>query len=208
MQQLSTEPARQAVLRAVLNASPDKLPVDIYANDKCVAGRRVQEVRIFGRRSYCISVVRPIRETGRIPAFRPAARGSLPNRGGRARHDGRGYLRVAENGHRMSEIYRLHPCAGRTSRRPFANLARTRPLGCAVDGTRLFRSVCFTEHTRYARLEPGTYLFRIRPTGSTQTGFITQEYTLERGVAYTLYAIGLTDGLPPLETVLVEDGFY
>jgi hypothetical protein len=112
----------------------------------------------------------------------------------------------------IPEIYRLYT----RMRRPnlaalrFVNLAQDAPAleFAPVDGTRLFRSVCFTEHTRYARLEPGAYLFRIRPTGSTQTGFITQEYTLERGVAYTLYAIGLTDGLPPLETVLVEDGFY
>jgi hypothetical protein len=77
-----------------------------------------------------------------------------------------------------------------------------------LDGTRLFQGVAFTEHSRYARVDPGTYAFRLRPSGSNVPGVVTPEYTLQRGTVYTLYAVGLVDELPPLETVISTDGMY
>lgn len=201
-----------------LNASPDKLPVDIYANDKCVASRvcygEVTDYFSVTPCSYCISVYPSNsgnwKETALPPP--PLVEACLSVTAGTVMT-----IAIVCTSPKTAilvipEIYRLYT----RMRRPnlaalrFVNLVQDAPAleFAPVDGTRLFRSVCFTEHTRYARLEPGTYLFRIRPTGSTQSGFITQEYTLERGVAYTLYAIGLTSGLPPLDTILVEDGFY
>lgn len=201
-----------------LNASPDMLPVDIYANDKCVAGHvqygQVTDYFSVTPCSYCIRVFPSksgnYKEPGLPPP--PLAEATLTVTAGTVMT-----LAIVGSAPKtcllvIPEIYRLYA----RMRRPnlaalrFVNLVQDAPAleFAPVDGTRLFRSVCFTEHTRYARLEPGDYMFRIRPTGSTQSGFITSEYTLERGVAYTLYAVGLTDGLPPLDTILVQDGSY
>lgn len=76
------------------------------------------------------------------------------------------------------------------------------------DGAALFRGTAFCAHTRYQRLDPGTYAFKLRPAGSRQTGVQTPPFTLERGTAYTLYAVGLTEGAPPLTAILSTDGIY
>ncbi|SHH93067.1 protein of unknown function [Sporobacter termitidis DSM 10068] len=92
----------------------------------------------------------------------------------------------------------------------FINLSpNSPPLDVAiVGGTRLFRNVPYTTHTKYTPVDPGTYVFQLRPAGSRQQGVASAPVTLERGTTSTVYALGNVGGTPPLETIATVDGNY
>ena len=77
-----------------------------------------------------------------------------------------------------------------------------------TEGTKLFRNVCYKAHTRYIILDPGTYSFQVKPAGSSQPGLTVPNIVLERGRAYSMYAVGLVGDEPPLETIMAVDGSY
>jgi hypothetical protein len=77
-----------------------------------------------------------------------------------------------------------------------------------TDGVRLFRNVRYKAHTRYIILDPGTYTLQVKPAGSNQMGLTVPNVVLERGRAYSIYAVGLVGGEPPLEAIMVQDGDY
>lgn len=82
------------------------------------------------------------------------------------------------------------------------------PLTVFTADTALFCNVPFKAHTRYRALTAGFRTFRLKPTGSTLPGMTTPEFILENGMAYTLYAIGLSGADTPLTTILLPDGRY
>ncbi|MFC4540603.1 DUF4397 domain-containing protein [Halosolutus amylolyticus] len=59
----------------------------------------------------------------------------------------------------------------------------------------LFEDVSFTESTDYVPVPAGDYTLSVRPAGDPETVVATFDVTLERGVAYTGYAIGYLE--PP-----------
>jgi hypothetical protein len=92
----------------------------------------------------------------------------------------------------------------------FVNLSpNAPPLDVAyAGGTKLFRNVPYTAHTRYVPVEPGTYEFQLKPAGTNQPGTATQPVNLALCTATTVYAVGLVGGTPPLEAIASVDGNY
>ncbi len=92
----------------------------------------------------------------------------------------------------------------------FVNLSPNAPVldVAFAGGTVLFRSVAYRAHTRYVPVEPGIYGFQLRPAGSSMTGLTMPISTFEQGKAYSVYAVGLVGGTPPLETIVSVDGNY
>lgn len=86
----------------------------------------------------------------------------------------------------------------------FANLSPTSiPINVTIeDGATLFSGVGYPQVTDFEPIAPGTYTIELREPNENQ--IITSEsLTLESLRAYTIYAIGLAEGEPP-----VEIGFY
>ena len=92
----------------------------------------------------------------------------------------------------------------------FVNLSpNSPPLDVAfAGGARLFQNVRYTARTRYVPIDPGTYVFQLRPSGAFQQGLLMEPVTFDRGLSYTIYAVGNAGGVPPLELISSTDGSY
>jgi len=81
-----------------------------------------------------------------------------------------------------------------------ARLVHAAPDAPAVDvyadDTLLFEDVSFTDSTDYVPVPAGQYTLSVRPAGGTEA-VASFDATLERGTAYTAYAIGYLE--PPTE---------
>jgi hypothetical protein len=223
-----------------LHASPDMLPVDVYANDKLVVSGltylQITDYFMVTPCDYCIKVYPAIKSKGKGDNFfedDDAAKGkpygmykSQPAEECRCPlteaclvlgvhctmtvalvcpQPVTGLLAIQEHFDAYKNLRNPNQAAIR-----FVNLASDAPPLDVTwqDGTVLFRGVAFSEHTRYVRVDPGTYAFKLKPTGSNQPGITTSNFTLERGIVYTLYAVGLVEGTPPLEAIISTDGLY
>lgn len=199
-----------------LHASPGTQPVDVYANGELVASdlryKQTAGYYVVAPGQYCIQI---------LPS-------GLMNKSGKGECClTEALINICPNSSLTIAIICAAPelgllgvseiiSTGRLMKNPcrtyirFVNLSpNAPPLDLTwFDGTRLFQAVPFRAHTRYKPIDVGTYKFKLKPTGSTQPGIVTQEYTFEKGTAYTLYATGLIGGAPPLETVLTVDGNY
>lgn len=74
------------------------------------------------------------------------------------------------------------------------------------DGTVLFRDVGYREVTDYIEVNPGTYTLQARPTGTDQVVLYVPNVTLKQDRFYTVYAVGLAGGNPPLQVLIPLDG--
>lgn len=74
------------------------------------------------------------------------------------------------------------------------------------DGNRLFNNVGYPGVTGYVLLDPGTYVFEIRIAGTNQMVLYVPNITLIPNRFYSVYAIGLSGGNPPLQVVIPLDG--
>jgi len=74
------------------------------------------------------------------------------------------------------------------------------------DGTRLFSNVGYRQTGSYVPLRPGVYIFRIFPAGTQQTVLYVPNIRLRPNRFYTIYAIGLAGGTPPLQVLIPLDG--
>ena len=87
----------------------------------------------------------------------------------------------------------------------FAHLS---PNNTAIDvklnGQKVFTCVPYWNATSTIGLYTGAYTIELLPCGS-QTPFYTMRSTNIGAGAYTLYAIGLLDGSPPFQTILLKD---
>ena len=68
-----------------------------------------------------------------------------------------------------------------------------------ADDEVLFENVAFTDATDYVPVPAGSYTLSVRPTGDPETTVASFDVTLERGMAYTGYAIGYLE--PPADTM-------
>ncbi|MGF7059090.1 hypothetical protein HNR33_002770 [Brassicibacter mesophilus] len=74
------------------------------------------------------------------------------------------------------------------------------------DGTTLFRNVGFKEVTRYIPVDPGTYTLEVFPAGTNRRVLYVPNVTLKGNRFYTVYAVGLAGGRPPLQVLIPLDG--
>ncbi|RKD30542.1 DUF4397 domain-containing protein [Thermohalobacter berrensis] len=74
------------------------------------------------------------------------------------------------------------------------------------DGTTLFRNVGYRQATNYIPVTPGTYTLEAYPTGADQRVLYVPNMTLKPNRFYTVYAVGLAEGEPPLQVLIPLDG--
>ena len=188
----------------VLHASPDAPPVDIYVNNNLVASNLAYQgftpyLSLFTGR-YNIKVfaagtrTNPVINTNvNIPPnsiFTVAAVGKLRDIS---------LLPILEP--------RMRIPSGRLNVR-FAHLSPDAPrvdvrLG---DGTMLFSNVAFKEVTNYLLVNPGTYTFQVFLAGTNERVLHVPNITLKANRFYTIYAVGLAAGNPPLQVLIPLDG--
>jgi len=191
----------------VLHASPDAPPVDVYANDMLIAqnlafndytnylsvppGNYIVEVFPTGEKVTPVVYSNLTIPTG--SAFTIAAIGNLENIGL----------------YPIPEEY-TPPQNGKYSYVRFVHLSpNAPPVDIALpNGTQLFEDVEYEEYTNYMRVNPATYTFEVKPTGSNDIVLSVPDVTLEAGKIYTAYATGLVDGEPPLGALLTIDNQY
>lgn len=73
------------------------------------------------------------------------------------------------------------------------------------DGTKVFNNVAYTFITNYACIEPGTYSFQVVPTGTSNVALTLPNIPLQANTYYTIYALGLNGGNPPLGAIVVTE---
>ncbi|HOQ99840.1 MAG TPA: DUF4397 domain-containing protein [Anaerolineae bacterium] len=89
-------------------------------------------------------------------------------------------------------------------------LVNASPNAPAVDvavagGPVLFSSVPFKGAAGYASVSVGTYTLEVREVGSGRVLLTVPDVTFDNCTVYTLFAVGLLDGDPPLEVVSAVD---
>ncbi len=90
----------------------------------------------------------------------------------------------------------------------FVNLSPNAP---AVDveiqgGNIIFGNITYTGITQYIPINPGTYTFSLKISGTGQRILYVPNIRLESGRFYTIYAIGVVAGTPPLQVLIPLDG--
>jgi hypothetical protein len=74
-----------------------------------------------------------------------------------------------------------------------------------TDGTTLFDSVAFKEVGDYIEAPAGTLDLQVRDETGTAIVLTLEIVTLEDGMVYTVYAIGLLNGEPALDALITVD---
>lgn len=188
----------------ILHASPDAPAVDIYANDMLIAQnlsyKSFTEYLSVVPGNYNIRVfpsgntTTPVINTNlNIPAnsiFTVAASGMLSNIG---------LFPISE------PITAIPP--GKLFIR-FVHLSPDAPDVDIVlpDGSVLFSNVGYKGVTNYIPVNPGTYTINVNPAGTDKTVLYVPNITLTSGKFYTIYAVGLVQGPPPLQVLIPLDG--
>lgn len=90
----------------------------------------------------------------------------------------------------------------------FSHLSPTAPSVDITlpDGTILFSDVQFMETMDYISVTPGTYRLQARVAGTSQVVLEVPNITLLPNRFYTVYAVGLPGGNPPLQVLIPLDG--
>ncbi|WP_432405456.1 DUF4397 domain-containing protein [Wukongibacter sp. M2B1] len=73
------------------------------------------------------------------------------------------------------------------------------------DGREIFTNVGYKNFTDYACIPTGTYTFQISPTGTNDIVVTVPNVNLMPNNYYTIYAVGLADGSPPLQAVVASE---
>ncbi len=90
----------------------------------------------------------------------------------------------------------------------FANLVPNSPDMDLVlsDGTRLFEDVTFGMATNYRPITAGTRIFNLLQSVTGARLLYVPNISLAEGRFYTIYAVGLIGGTPPLQVLIPLDG--
>ena len=195
----SRQPITPSYIR-LLHASPNAPAVDIYANGSPLARnlsyRGFTEYLPVPGGTYNIAVFRagqttnPVLTTNiNIPGgsiFTVAAIGLLPNIT---------LLPIEEP--------RLSIPAGKLMLR-FVHLSPNAPnVDLEIQpGGMIFRNVAYKDITQYIPINPATYTFNLKVTGTNQRVLYVPNIRLEAGRFYTIYAIGIVAGNPPLQVLI------
>ncbi len=69
----------------------------------------------------------------------------------------------------------------------------------------LFSGMSFEKKTGYLEVDPMTATLEVRPTGENNAVLAVPNAKIEAGKIYTIIIVGLTQGTPKLEAIVVED---
>ena len=187
----------------ILHAVPDAPNVDVYANDDLIAANLAfgenSEYIEAGPGNYIITIYAA--GTQENPVLRNtltleddgvvtiAAVGTM---------DDLGLLAIPDSDVVID--------AGTTMVR-FVHLSPNAP---AVDvtlptGRLLFGDVAFKQRTPYLFAPPRTYTLQIRLAGSPEVVLTVPDVTFDQNMVYTIYALGLVDGEPGLQALMLAD---
>lgn len=188
----------------ILHASPDAPPVDIYANGNVIA-------RGLAYKGFTEYQQLPEGQYG-ITVF-PAGQTSNPIISTRITIPGRRILTVAAiNPLANIELFTIpDPSMQLDPGKAFVRFVHLSPDTPNVDitspdGTRIFRNVGYRGITNHVPLDAGTYTLEARPTGTEDIALYVPNIYLTPGRAYTVYAVGLLRGNPPLQVLIALDG--
>ena len=77
------------------------------------------------------------------------------------------------------------------------------------DGTRVFSGIGYRQHSNYIPLKPGSYTLLARAADNKGEVLLTiPNIRFAPGAIYSIYAIGLQGGNPPLDALVATDGEY
>lgn len=197
------EPEANSYVR-ILHASPNAPAVDVYANGNPIARnvtyREFTPYLAVQPGSYRVTVFpagqtqNPVIDTNvNIPErsiITAAAIGTLPNIGLLAVPDTPG---TVPQGKVRVRFVHLSPNT--------PNVDITLP-----NGTRLFRNVAYRGITGYTTIDPGVYTLQARPTGTENVALNVPNIRFKPNRFYTVYAVGLSGGRPPLQVLIPLDG--
>lgn len=196
------EETEEAYIR-VLHASPDAPPVDIY-----IDGKKAIDNLAYGMMAGYVSI-----EAGerKIEVF-PAGSTKNPVISAKVPLDADTFTTIAAVG-KLANIEPLVLMDYDTMVPKNSSLIRfvhMSPNAPAVDitlpdGKKLFSNVGFKQVTDYISVNPGNYTLQVRLPGTNTVVLTLPNIKLEGGVPYSVYAIGLAGGMPPLTAVIVED---
>jgi hypothetical protein len=191
----------------LLHASPDAPPVDIYANGNLIARNLAYKqltdyvpvkpgeytVQVFPTGQTTNPVINTKLTVPPMSSFTIAAVGNLAN------------ISLFP----IMEVY-MPMVDKRSSYVRFAHLSPDAPAVDIVlpDGTTLFSNVSYKEVANYLAVSPGNYTLLVKPAGQNQVVLTVPNVKLSPGTIYTIYAVGLLNGNPPLDAVLSVDGDY
>lgn len=188
----------------ILHAVPNAPALDVYANGTPIARnlsyRGFTEYMTLAAGTYNIEIYAAGRRD--TPILRTSI--TLP---------GRSIFTIAAAG--RSPNISLLPIAEPRAMMPpgmvmirFSHLSPNTPgVDIALpDGTILFRDVRFGETTQYIPVVPSTYRLQIRTTGTNRVILDVPNINLAANRYYTVYAIGLQGGQPPLQVLIPLDG--
>ncbi|MTI47814.1 DUF4397 domain-containing protein [Sporosalibacterium faouarense] len=74
------------------------------------------------------------------------------------------------------------------------------------DDNMLFSNVAYKGVTEYKLINPGTYTFNVFAAGTDDRVLYVPNITLKPNRFYTIYAVGLVEGNPPLQVLIPLDG--
>lgn len=186
----------------IMQASPNTPAVDVYANDILIAQnltyKSFSPYSSVSPGNYNIKVystgqkTNPLIDTKTyIPAnnvFNIAIIGMFPNIS---------LLGIPEPN--------SSPNFGRSCIR-FVHLSPNTPaLDITANGTKIFSNVNYKDYTVYACMPAGEYTFQVYPAGGNDILLTISNVQLEPNRYYTIYAVGLTNGLPPLEAIVLSE---
>ena len=74
-----------------------------------------------------------------------------------------------------------------------------------ADGTVVFNNIAYKGVSNYICITPGTYTFTVSPAGGQDIALTVPDVVLDKNTYYTIYAVGLIDGTPNLEAILITE---
>lgn len=188
----------------LLHASPGSPAVDVYANGKLLARGLTYKAFTpylqvaagnYNIKAYPTgNLTRPILNTNLTIEPRTISTLAAINRPGEV-----GLQQVLEPKTQIP--------SGRTMIR-FIHLSPNAP-GVDVtlpDGTKLFSDVTYREVTDYIPVRPGSHTLQLRMTGTDQVVLYVPNIKLKPNRFYSVYAVGLASGTPPLQVLIPLDG--
>ncbi|MCX7773222.1 MAG: DUF4397 domain-containing protein [Clostridia bacterium] len=188
----------------IFHASPNAPAVDVYANGMPLARNlRYRDFTLY-------QTVQP--GTYRVEVY-PAGRRDMPVLATMLTVPPRSIFTIAAIG--MLPNISLLPIAEPKIAVPpgkfllrFSHLSPTAPSVdlTLANGTVLFSNVRYTETTSYIPIPASTYHFQLRLAGTNQVVLEVPNIALAANRLYTIYAIGLPGGQPPLQVVIPLDG--
>lgn len=189
---LGALPVLAEVKVRVVHGSPDAPPIDVQAGNNqaftSVTFKKVTDYVTLAPGDVTFEVY-PARETRQLVTkpFISATATLLDNTQ---------YTLVA-----LNKFAKIEPLLLIDDNKPEAGKARIRLIHASEDtpaidvgikdGSIVFKDISFKKATEYVSVDPGSYLFEVRPTGSKDVLLSVPELKLEAGGVYSVHALGL-----------------